>query len=74
MFLNGNESDELDSLKHGKAGLLDKLNIVLDLLLVGLSCFFEGINLPSSLKLDQGLSNLSSPGHLCGGDQNLTLG
>ena len=73
MLLNSDKGDQLNSLKHGEAGLFDELNVVLDLLLVGLSGFLEGINLTGGLKLNESLSDLSGPSHLCSSDQNLTL-
>jgi hypothetical protein len=74
VLLDGDESDELDSVEHGEILLLDQFDVVLYLLLVGLSGLLKGIDLPGGLQLYKRLGDLCSPSHLSAGDEDLTLG
>jgi hypothetical protein len=73
VFLNCNKGNQLDSSEISEAWLLNKLNVILYFLLICSSGFLKGINLACCLKLNQSLSDFSSPRHLSGSDKNLSL-
>jgi len=73
VLFNSNKSHKFQSVKERKTRLFNQLDVILDFLLVVLSCLFKGINLLCCLKLNQSLSDLSCPSHLSASNEYLTL-